>query len=171
VGAVERAKLIDGTQVRAGDAIVGLASSGVHANGFSLIRRVMGAAQLRRLSRQLLTPTRIYVKPVLEALTQISVRAIAHVTGGGLTRRLPSLVARSRGVRAQLVAGSWPVPPIFGVIQRQGGIDTDEMRRTFNMGIGLALVCPARQTSTLIRIMRRHGVPAWPIGTIVRSRS
>jgi len=171
VGAVERAKLIDGTQLRAGDAIVGLASSGVHANGFSLIRRVLTAAELRRLARQLLTPTRIYVKPVLEALAQVSIRAIAHITGGGLARRLPSLVARCHGLRARLAPGSWPLPPIFTTIQRAGDVETAEMMRTFNMGIGMALVCPARHVDTVMRIMRRHGIPAWSIGTIERSRS
>ena len=166
VGAVERRRLIDGSAVRAGDAIVGLASSGVHANGFSLVRRALSRAQLRRFARQLLTPTRIYVQPVLQALRRLPVAAIAHVTGGGIARRIPSLVARRPGLRAELFEGSWPVPRIFTVIQEAGRIRTAEMRSTFNMGIGMALVCRARDARRLIRLMRSTGVPAWTIGTI-----
>ena len=166
VGAVERRRLIDGSAVRAGDAIVGLASSGVHANGFSLVRRALSRAQLRRFARQLLMPTRIYVQPVLQALRRLPVAAIAHVTGGGIARRIPSLVARRPGLRAELFEGSWPVPKIFTVIQEAGRIRTAEMRSTFNMGIGMALVCRSRDARRLIGLMRRTGVPAWTIGTI-----
>ena len=169
VGVVERSKLIDGSQVKAGDAIVGLASSGVHANGFSLVRKVFAPSQLKRFSRQLLVPTRIYVKPVLRVLAQISIHAMAHITGGGIARRLPSLVSSRRGLRACLVPGSWRVPPIFGVIQQTGRLTTEEMYATFNMGIGMALVCSSNDAKRMCRMMRASGVPAWPIGTIERS--
>ncbi len=168
VGIAERSKLIDGSTVRVGDAIVGLASSGVHANGFSLVRRVFSRTQLVRLAPQLLRPTRIYVKPVLRVLRQIRLHAIAHVTGGGLARRLPSLVSRVRGLRAQIMPGRWPVPPIFRTIQTAGAIPMEEMMATFNMGIGMALVVRPRDAGGLIRVMQRAGVPAWPIGTIER---
>ena len=171
VGIVERPKLIDGSRVRVGDVIVGLASSGVHANGFSLVRRVFTRAQLSRLAPQLLRPTRIYVKPVLRALRQIRLHAMAHVTGGGLSRRIPSVVARVRGLSAQVVSGGWPIPPIFRAIQTAGAIPLDEMMATFNMGIGMALVCRSTDSGRLIRIMQRSGVPAWPIGVIERTRS
>ena len=166
VGVVERAKLIDGSQVRVGDAVVGLASSGVHANGFSLVRRVFSRTQLRHHARELLRPTRIYVKPVLAALRQLPVRAIAHVTGGGLARRLPSLVSGARGLRVRITPGSWPVPKIFTDIQRAGHVSDGEMARTFNLGIGMALVCRPADAMQLIRFMRRAGLPAWSIGTI-----
>ena len=169
VGIVERAKLLDGSRVRAGDVIVGLASSGVHANGFSLVRRVFTDAQLARWHRQLLVTTRIYVKPVLQALRSCRIHAMAHVTGGGLSRRLPSLVARRPGLRTRLITRRWPMPPIFDMIQRAGKVSHEEMMRTFNMGIGMALACPPREAARLVQIMRRAGVPAWLIGTIERT--
>jgi phosphoribosylformylglycinamidine cyclo-ligase len=169
VGAVERAKLIDGSAVRAGDAVVGLASSGVHANGFSLVRKAFSARELARHARELLTPTRIYVKPVLDALRSVSIRALAHVTGGGLERRLPSLVSARRELRVRVRAGSWRVPEIFRRIQRAGRIGEREMARTFNMGIGMALVCPPGEVPKLIHVMRQAKIPAWPIGTIERT--
>ena len=169
VGVVERARLIDGSRVRAGDAVVGLASSGVHANGFSLVRRALSAAQLRRHARALLTPTRIYVRPVLRALASVPLHALAHVTGGGLARRLPSLVAGRRGLRVRVTPASWPIPEIFRTIQRAGRIIDAEMRRTFNMGIGMALACPSPAATRLVHLMQRAGCPAWIIGAIERT--
>ena len=170
VGAVERGRLIDGSRVRAGDAVVGLTSSGVHANGFSLVRRAFGQAELRRRARELLRPTRIYVKPVLSVLRQLPIHAMAHITGGGLARRLPNLVSGGRGLRVRVRPGSWPVPSLFADIQRAGHISDAEMARTFNMGIGMALVCRPADAMTLIHLMRRAGLPAWSIGTIERTK-
>ena len=166
VGIVERGQLLDGSQVRPGDAVVGLASSGIHANGFSLVRRVLTKAELSRWHRQLLVPTRIYVKPVLRLLARVPVHAIVHVTGGGLSRRLPRLVPRARGLRVHLLPRSWRPPPIFQTIQRAGHIADREMRSTFNMGIGMALVCRARDAERATRFLRRAGIAAWRIGTI-----
>ena len=171
VGVVERRRLIDGSRVRAGDRVVGLASSGVHANGFSLVRRVLTKAQLRRLKDELLAPTRIYVKPVLAALRSVPVHALAHITGGGLARRLPSLVAKRQGLRVHWWPESWPVPAIFRAIQRAGRISEADMLRTFNMGIGMALVVRESDVARLTGIMRRARIPAWPIGTIERMSS
>jgi len=168
VGVVERRELLDGSRVRAGDQIVGLASSGVHANGFSLVRRVLTTAQMKRWSRTLLMPTRIYVRPVLRALRSVPIHAITHVTGGGLSRRLPSLVSGVKGLRAHLAWGRWPVPKIFQEIQQAGAITMDAMCSTFNMGIGMALACPAKQTSRLITIMRHSKIASWVIGTVER---
>jgi len=169
VGIVERRKLLDGSRVQAGDQIVGLASSGVHANGFSLVRRVLTTAQLKRFGRALLAPTRIYVRPVLQALRSVPIHAITHVTGGGLSRRLPSLVGGASGLRARLWERSWPVPRIFQEIQQAGAITMEEMLATFNMGVGMALVCPARHAARLIRLMRRAKIASWVIGTIERA--
>ena len=171
VGVVDRAKLIDGSSVRAGDAVVGLASSGVHANGFSLVRAAFPRAELRRRAGELLRPTRIYVKPVLAALRAVPISAMAHITGGGLARRLPGLTARRPGLRVRVDGGSWPVPPIFTAIQRAGRVPAREMYRTFNMGIGMALVCRPADAARLIGIMRRAGVRAWTIGAIERTRN
>jgi phosphoribosylformylglycinamidine cyclo-ligase len=166
VGVVERRKLLDGSDVRAGDVVVGLASSGLHANGFSLIRRVFSSAQLKRWKHELLVPTRIYVKPILAAVQCRRVTAIAHVTGGGLSRRLASVVAKQPGLRVSWQPGGWPVPAIFQRIQRAGGIDTEEMYATFNMGIGMALACRRQEASAVIDTMKRHKVQAWVIGGI-----
>ena len=165
VGVAERRRLIDGSAVRRGDIIVGLASSGVHANGFSLVRRVLSRAEQSRHARQLLTPTRIYVKPVLAALRRIRIAAIVHVTGGGLHRRIPALTARS-GRRAELWHGRWRVPPVFRLIQQAGRLRDAEMMATFNMGIGMALACRAADAARLITLMTRAGVPARAIGQI-----
>ena len=117
----------------------------------------------------MLTPTRIYVKPILTLLKRIPVTAIAHVTGGGLARRLPSLAAKRKELRVIWEPGRWTVPPIFGAIQRAGGISTDEMYRTFNMGVGMALSCRPQAAAAGVAALRRLGVAAWPIGTIQRS--
>ena len=166
VGVVERAKLLTGSRVRAGDRIVGLAASGVHANGFSLVRRVFTRAQLKRLSRTLLTPTRIYVAPLLQALRSVPIHAMAHVTGGGLSRRLTALVQAAPGVRPRLSWGRWPIPPIFQKIQRAGAITMEEMTSTFNMGIGMAVACPASQAARLMGLMRHAQIDSWDIGAI-----
>ena len=172
VGAVERTKLVDGAAVRAGDAVVGLASSGVHANGFSLVRKVFTPRELLRLKARLLVPTRIYVKPVLRALQRFpaSVYAIAHVTGGGLARRLPSLVAKRPGLRVELQTGSWPVPPIFRAIQAAGEVSDEEMLGTFNMGVGMVMACCRVDAAALVRALQQAGLPAWVIGTVERTR-
>jgi phosphoribosylformylglycinamidine cyclo-ligase len=166
VGIVERGQLLDGLQVRPGDAVVGLASSGIHANGFSLVRRALSKAQLARWHRQLMRPTRIYVKPVLGLLRRVRVTSIVHVTGGGLSRRLPGLVKAQPRLRVRLREGSWRVPRIFQMIQNEGRITDREMHATFNMGIGMALACRAGDAERVVRVMKRAGVAAWRIGTI-----
>lgn len=169
VAVAERRRLIDGSQVRAGDAIVGLASSGVHANGFSLVRKALSRRELLRWKRELMTPTRIYVQPILRALAHVQIRAMAHVTGGGMSRRIPSLVSRAPGLRARVQRGRWPMPKIFQIIQEAGGISPTDMFGTFNMGIGMALVCRQADARRLLQLMARAGVPAWTIGMIERT--
>ena len=166
VGVVERRRLLDGSRVQAGDIVVGLASSGVHANGFSLVRAACSPAQLKRWHRELLVPTRIYVKPVLAAVERGLVTAIAHVTGGGLSRRLASLVAMRQALRVQWTPDRWPVPTIFRRIQQAGRLDTEEMYATFNMGIGMALACRPQKADALCQMLTRHRIQAWTIGRI-----
>lgn len=168
VGAVERQRMVDGRSVRPGDVILGLASSGVHANGFSLVHRVFTRRQLTgALGRQLLTPTRIYVRPVLSVLRRARIQAMAHVTGGGLHRRLQALTARAATRCApELHLGAWPIPGIFRRIQSAGRITWREMFRTFNMGIGMALVCAPAEVRRTQRLLRQHGVTSWVIGGI-----
>ena len=168
VGVAERSRLIDGSRVRAGDVIVGLASAGIHANGFSLIRKVLSGTMVKRLGRDLMVPTRIYVSLILRLLRRVPIHALVHVTGGGVTRRLPGLVAAKPSLRIRLDGLRWRVPPIFQTIQRAGGITTEEMMATFNMGIGMALACHPRDAGAVVRLARDVRISAWPIGTIER---
>jgi phosphoribosylformylglycinamidine cyclo-ligase len=166
VGVVDRAKMIDGSRVREDDVVVGLASSGVHSNGFSLVRAALGHARLLRFKDELLEPTRIYVKPVLGAAAKVPISAIAHVTGGGLARRLASLSAKRPGLQVRMEFGSWHVPEIFRQIQAAGRISQYEMYNTFNMGIGMALACRRRDATALLQWFSRQKLPAWVIGRI-----
>jgi phosphoribosylformylglycinamidine cyclo-ligase len=162
VGVVERSRLLDGSDIRVGDKILGLASSGLHANGFSLVRKVfferLGLSVHQELpelgkplGEELLTPTRIYVEPVLNLMRDLPPRGIAHITGGGLVGNLPRILPR--GCQAVLRRGSWPVPAIFRFLQERGHIPEPEMWRTFNNGIGLVLVVrPQDLTDTLLRL-------------------
>ncbi len=166
VGAAERSKVLDGSRIRVGDRLIGVASSGPHANGYSLIRKALSVSAQRRLATQLLAPTRIYVKPVLEALRRCVVHGVAHITGGSfrvkLARILPPHVA------AVLRQGSWRVPPVFDEIQRSGGVREEEMYRTFNMGIGMVLVVPPGEAEVVQRVMSRWRLRSWEIGRIER---
>ncbi len=166
VGVASRRALIDSSRVRAGDAVIGLASSGVHANGFSLVRKALAPGSLRRMARQLLAPTRIYVRPVLRLLERVPVRAIVHVTGGGLARRLPALVAKQPRLAVRVASRRWRPPPVFAAIQREGRLERAQMRATFNMGIGMALAVRAPDVPRALAILRRAGTPAWHIGGI-----
>lgn len=170
MGLVDRSRIIDGTSVRPGDQILGLASSGLHSNGYSLARKVLlevdGADLEGSLADELLQPTRIYVQPVLEALGRgLPIRAMAHITGGGLpgnlTRGFP------RGTCARLRAGSWVEPPVFALIARGGRVSREEMLRTFNLGIGFAWVVPPEALEGSLALCRELGVPACRIGDVV----
>lgn len=164
VGVAERDRLLTGAEVRPGDAVVGLASAGVHSNGFALVRRILARAGGRGPIAELLTPTRIYVRPVLAALAGgAPVKALAHITGGGLPGNLPrSLPA---GCRAVLHPGAWTEPAVFDWIRRCGGVAEDEMRSVFNLGVGLCAVVPAADVDAVCRALAP--LPAWTIGEIV----
>jgi phosphoribosylformylglycinamidine cyclo-ligase len=178
VGVAERRKLIDGRAVRPGDAILGLASTGLHSNGYSLARKVvferLGLKPTDRvpelgqsIGEALLTPTRIYVRPVLALLRAgVSVHAMAHITGGGLTGNLPRVLPR--GCRAVLRRGAWPIAPIFDFLQRGGRIDEAEMFRVFNMGIGFVLILPPSAVARARKALRARRIPSWEIGEVAR---
>ncbi len=174
VGIVERARIIDGAAVRPGDAVLGLASSGLHSNGYSLARRivfdVMGltiGAPLpgtgRTVADVLLEPTRIYVRSVLPVREHV--HAMAHITGGGITGNLPRVLPD--GCRARLRRGAWPVPALFDTLARAGGVDEVEMFRTFNMGIGYTLVVPAGKADHVAASLRAAGETVHVLGEIV----
>ena len=169
VGLVDESKIIDGRTCRPGDAVIGLASSGLHSNGYSLARKVFSARQIKSgLWRELLRPTRIYSSAILDVLKKVRIKSMAHITGGGFYDNIPRVIPEGLGVRVR--KGSWAVPPIFRKIQRAGDIDEREMYRTLNMGIGMALVVSARDANRTIALFARRGFKAWTIGEVVRGR-
>lgn len=183
VGVVEKKRLIDGSQVEAGDVIIGLPSSGLHSNGYSLARKaLLETAGLklsekipelgRTLGEELLQPTRIYAKPVLAAFTAYKVkrpiRALAHITGGGLIENVPRVLPRT--CDAEFDLGSWPVPPVFPLIQQAGGVAEGEMYRVFNMGIGMVMVVTPPSVETVMAKLRRAGCRSRVVGRIVAGR-
>lgn len=178
VGVVDRPKIIDGRSIVPGDVLIGLASTGLHSNGYSLARRVLlDQAQLsmtsrlpeldRPLGEVLLTPTRIYAKQVLTLIQDCPIKGIAHITGGGITENLPRVFPA--GIGAQVQRSAWSVPPIFQAIVRLGQVERAEMYRVFNMGIGMILVAPASDALTVIARARALSDQAYQIGTIVAS--
>ena len=169
VGAVEKRDLVDGNAIEAGDVIVGLGSSGPHSNGYSLIRKVLEIATVREIGgiaaeRVLIEPTRIYVKPVLELMTQIPVKGLAHITGGGITENVPRILPD--GLGAAIDTASWEQPAVFDWLQSNGNIETDEMRRTFNCGVGMTVVVGEAQADEAIDVLRQNGESAWRLGVI-----
>ena len=172
VGVVEKAKIIDGSKVQPGDVLLGLASSGPHANGYSLIRKILAVSGTdldqpfaeQTLGKTLLTPTRIYVKAILRLLEQVEVRAIAHITGGGLTENLPRVLAAN--TQAVVDLSSWERPAIFRWLQQQGGVNETEMRRTFNCGVGLVVCVAAEFVEPALALLREAGETAWRLGYI-----
>ncbi len=177
VGVVEKARIIDGSSIRAGDKIIGLASSGLHSNGYSLARKIFfGRLGLKFNSRvkglkknigaELLTPTRIYVKPLLTIQRYFRIKGIAHVTGGGLIENIPRILPK--GYKAKIKKGSWPVHPIFKLIQRLGPVREDEMFRTFNYGIGMILIVSKRDSKGIIERLKMLNEKPYLIGEVVK---
>ncbi|MDH2429411.1 phosphoribosylformylglycinamidine cyclo-ligase [Sphaerisporangium sp. TRM90804] len=174
-GVVEAAELLGPDRVRAGDAVLALASSGVHSNGYSLVRHVLRTAGLkleaslpelgRTLGEELLEPTRIYSLDCLELTRAVRVSAFAHITGGGLAANLARSLPGT--VDAVLDRSSWTVPPIFDVIAGHGGVAAEEMDRTFNLGVGMCAVVPAESADAALRLLRERGQAAWVLGEVV----
>jgi phosphoribosylformylglycinamidine cyclo-ligase len=172
VGAVERDQIIDGSRVIAGDILIAIASSGAHSNGYSLIRKIIqdsGADYKDTLDNKsigelLLKPTRIYVKTVLDLVKQVDVKALAHITGGGLLENIPRVLPA--GMDAFIDSGTWCMPPIFNWIQQKGNIDIREMFRTFNCGVGMVVCVPATDQDTALKCLAKSGESAWIIGKI-----
>ena len=167
VGAVERDAVIDGGTIAAGDGLIGIASSGPHSNGYSLIRRVLDLAgdpdiDGSRASERLLAPTRIYVKPVLELMSVVAIKGLAHITGGGITENLPRI--HDDALHAEIDTRSWEQGAIFDWLAEAGNIATDEMRRTFNCGVGMIAVVDAADVTRAIDILASAGESAWEIG-------
>ena len=175
VGAVDKSKILDKTAMRAGDAVLALPSSGVHSNGFSLVRKALALENggYRRvypelsgvtIGETLLAPTRIYVKPVLALLEAVSVRSLAHITGGGFYENIPRSLAP--GFTAKLERARVQTPPVFDIIAREGRVPERDMFNTFNMGVGMTAVVPAEQADEALAVLRTNGVAAYALGEI-----
>jgi phosphoribosylformylglycinamidine cyclo-ligase len=169
VGLVERRDLIDGKRVAENDVVIGIASSGPHSNGYSLIRRVMDMAGPSDIDGEppanlLLTPTRIYVKPVLALMRNVRIRGLAHITGGGITENLPRILGG--GLHAEIDVKSWQQGPVFDWIADLGRIAADEMRRTFNCGVGMTVVVAPGDVETALAVLASSGETAWRMGRI-----
>ena len=173
VGVVEKSEIIDGSQVKVGDALIALGSSGPHSNGYSLIRKVIDVAGVNpsteqldghSLSEQVLAPTKIYVKSVLALIKQTEVHAIAHLTGGGFWENIPRVLPKK--TKAVIDESSWEWQPVFKWLQEKGNIETYEMYRTFNCGVGMVIALPQSQVETALAILKQSGENAWLIGHI-----
>jgi len=177
VGVVEKSKILTGAMVAQGDVVLGLASSGVHSNGFSLVRKVIERSasalpqQLDGLPfrQALMAPTRIYVKSVLAALAQHPIHALAHITGGGLLENIPRVLPE--GLCAHIQLGSWPRSELFAWLQTQAGIDDSEMNRTFNNGIGMVVVVSAAHAAAVAQTLKGLGEQVYEIGVIATQGS
>ena len=179
VGIVDKAKIIDGSRVKEGDALIGIASSGVHSNGFSLVRSVFklndDSAEQKlaqrieslgcTLGEELLKPTKIYVKPLLSLLQSVPVKAVSHITGGGFIENIPRMLPK--GMTARIQKDSFPVLPIFELIQREGSISEADMFNTFNMGIGMVLAVDSEKADETVARLAEYGEKAYHIGEVM----
>jgi len=165
VGVVEKERIIDGRSIAPGDVILGLASSGAHSNGYSLVRRIVGEDHLSSdLADSLMEPTRIYVKPVLKLAAAVPVKGLAHITGGGLVGNVPRILPQ--GTRALIRKVTWPRPEIFKWLQQTGNVAEDEMLRVFNCGIGMIIVTSQEKAQMAKMLLKREGELAYEIGVI-----
>lgn len=177
VGIVEKSKVIDGSQVKPGDQLIGLASSGPHSNGYSLIRKIIEVSKAdlnqdfhgRSLAETLLEPTRIYVKSVLQLIKTVNVKALSHITGGGLLENIPRVLPEN--ACAQIEQASWQKPAIFDWLQKQGNVETREMYRTFNCGVGMVIVVGESELTSALNCLKENGENAWHLGQIVEAEN
>lgn len=181
VGIVDKAKIIDGSTIKAGDAVIGLESSGLHSNGFSLVRKALAPTKENieeiilecgcSMGEELLKPTRIYVKTVRELIAKFGggIRGISHVTGGGFYENIPRMFPK--GIGAEIKSGTWRIPAIFGYIQKTGKIDDKMMFNTFNMGIGMAIAAPTGRAEEICEFIAASGCGASVIGKVVESEN
>ena len=176
VGVVEKRRIIDGSRIAEGDVVLGLASSGAHSNGYSLIRRIIATKGVdlsadfhgRALGDVMLEPTRIYVKPVLRLLKRVAVKGLAHITGGGLVENVPRVLPA--GLAARIERAAWRLPPLFRWLQAEGNIADAELYRVFNCGIGMVAVVAPADAAGAVKILAAAGETAWRIGRVERRR-
>lgn len=179
VGIVEKSKIIDGKEIKEGDLIIGISSSGLHSNGFSLVRKVLLESNNykigdeisslgRSLGEELLSPTKIYLRPVLHLLGKYNILGIAHITGGGISENIPRVLPE--GVSVKIDRENWPKLPIFSLIQKEGEISDSEMFRTFNMGIGMVLIVREDKAVQIIKELGQIDFPSYIIGKVVKGK-
>ncbi|MEH7156397.1 phosphoribosylformylglycinamidine cyclo-ligase [Neobacillus drentensis] len=176
VGACEKSQLITGETIQAGDVLIGLASSGIHSNGYSLVRKVFNDWPLLdfvdelgcTLGEELLKPTKIYVKPILSALKKVPIKGMAHITGGGFIENIPRMLPE--GLGAELNEKSWEIPPVFKLISSHGQIDYQEMYNIFNMGIGMVIAVDRNNAADLLEHFRQSGETAYEIGVVTENK-
>lgn len=169
VGIVDEAKIIDGRKCRAGDTVIGLASSGLHSNGYSLARKAFSEKEIRGgVGEELLRPTKIYCSDILEVLKAVPIKSMAHITGGGFYDNIPRVIPDGLAVRIE--KRSWPIPAIFRKIGSKSRVEEREMYRTFNMGIGMVLVVSPRHADRALSLFGRLGQKAWVIGEVVKGK-
>lgn len=176
VGVVDKEKIMDGSRVKEGNAIIGIASSGVHSNGFSLIRKIFNVSDSNinfyinefssTLGEELLKPTRIYVKPLLSLIDEVGVNAVSHITGGGFYENIPRMLPKD--IKAVIKKGSFPILPVFDFIKRTGKIDERDMFNTFNMGIGMVIAIDANKADKAVKLLNKKGEKAYIIGETVK---
>lgn len=172
VGIVEKSEILDGSKVKAGDKLIGVASSGVHSNGYSLVRKILEVSKAdlnanldgRSLGDALMAPTRIYVKPALKLIKESQVHAMCHVTGGGFQENIPRVLPDN--CKAVVNTDSWQWPTVFEWLQKNGNVATMEMFRTFNCGVGLIVAVPAAQADAAVALLNREGEKAWVLGEV-----
>ena len=173
VGVVEKSKVINGRSIRPGDVVLGLASNGAHSNGYSLIRKIIERSNPdldtefdggKTLRQAVIAPTRLYVKPILAALEKFEIKGMAHITGGGLTENIPRVLPEN--CVAQIDAQSWPLPKLFQWLQQAGNVEQQEMYRTFNCGIGMAVIVPAEQADAAQAFLTEQGETVYRLGAI-----
>ena len=175
VGAVEKSELIDGSKVKVGDVLVGIASTGIHSNGFSLVRKIVSDNKLdlhkplegytnKPLGEYLLTPTRIYVKQVLEVIKKTEVHGVAHITGGGFDENIPRILKDGMGIH--IIEGTWPILPVFDFLEKYGNVPHREIFNIYNMGIGMVLAMPKEEAPFAIDLLSKNGDKAYVIGEI-----
>lgn len=173
VGVVEKEQVINGRSIVAGDVVLGLASNGIHSNGYSLVRKIIERAQPeldtefnqgKTLRQAIIAPTRLYVKPILAALKQFTIKGMAHITGGGISENVPRILPEN--TVAAIDSQSWPLPKLFQWLQQAGNVETQEMYRTFNCGIGMVLVVNAEDADAIQKFLQQQGETIYQIGRI-----
>ncbi len=168
LGVVEKSKIIDGSKIKSGEVVIGIASSGLHSNGFSLVRKVFNLDEQKSLSQELLRPTKIYVKPILKLIERYKIKGIAHITGGAFYEKLTKILPKGKCFEIQ--KGSWPIPKIFQIIQARAEISDKEMFTTFNMGIGLVLVVSKKDVESITRDIKKSKLKCWKIGQVINHK-